>query len=223
MSCQHYPGPALACWWLGLRGQPRPAVRTIVRNNSRACSQNRSMSQAPGSSPLASIRACNCSIASHRSGPPHSGGQPARPRHSRAAVNGGRSERSHSIPSAPVLTHLPVRAPVAGATGPGDRQPGAGRLAGGPGSTRRRRTSARPAPAFGAGQQSLGVAAAAPDANGTCPARRRGRYRCAAGAAHADLLGQPAPIDYPAEVKRWRVFADQARHMAELREQPAVT
>ena len=37
---------------------------------------------------------------------------------------------------------------------------------------------------------------------------------------HADLLGQPARIDYPAEVKRWRVFADQARHMAELREQP---
>ena len=37
---------------------------------------------------------------------------------------------------------------------------------------------------------------------------------------HADLLGQPARIDYPAEVKRWRVFADQARYMAELREQP---
>ena len=38
---------------------------------------------------------------------------------------------------------------------------------------------------------------------------------------HADLLGQPARIDYPAEVKRWRVFADQARHMAELQEQPS--
>ena len=37
---------------------------------------------------------------------------------------------------------------------------------------------------------------------------------------HADLPGQPARIDYPAEVKRWRVFADQARHMAEPREQP---
>ncbi len=37
---------------------------------------------------------------------------------------------------------------------------------------------------------------------------------------HADLLGQPARIDYPAEVKQWRVFADQARHMAEPWEQP---
>jgi hypothetical protein len=31
----------------------------------------------------------------------------------------------------------------------------------------------------------------------------------------ADLLGQPSRIDYPAEIKRWRVFADQARQMAE--------
>ena len=38
---------------------------------------------------------------------------------------------------------------------------------------------------------------------------------------HAGLLGQPARIDYPAEVKRWRVFADQARHMAEVQEQPS--
>ena len=37
---------------------------------------------------------------------------------------------------------------------------------------------------------------------------------------HTDLLGQPARIDYPAEVKRWRVFSDQARHMAEPWEQP---
>lgn len=31
----------------------------------------------------------------------------------------------------------------------------------------------------------------------------------------ADLVGQPARIDYPTEVKRWRVIADQARQMAE--------
>ncbi len=39
---------------------------------------------------------------------------------------------------------------------------------------------------------------------------------------HSSYRGdrQPARIDYPAEVKRWRVFADQARHMAEPREQP---
>jgi DNA-binding NarL/FixJ family response regulator len=34
-----------------------------------------------------------------------------------------------------------------------------------------------------------------------------------------DLLGQPARIDYPTEIKRWRVFADQARQMAESWEQ----
>jgi anti-sigma B factor antagonist len=38
---------------------------------------------------------------------------------------------------------------------------------------------------------------------------------------HADLLGQPARIDCPAEVKRWRAFADQARQMAEPWEQPS--
>jgi anti-sigma B factor antagonist len=35
----------------------------------------------------------------------------------------------------------------------------------------------------------------------------------------ADLIGQPARIDYPTEIKRWRVFADQARQMAERWEQ----
>jgi two-component system, NarL family, response regulator DevR len=30
----------------------------------------------------------------------------------------------------------------------------------------------------------------------------------------ADLLGQPTRIDYPTEIKRWQVFADQARQMA---------
>lgn len=35
----------------------------------------------------------------------------------------------------------------------------------------------------------------------------------------ADLIGQPALIDYPTEIKRWRVFADQARQMAERWEQ----
>jgi two-component system, NarL family, response regulator DevR len=35
----------------------------------------------------------------------------------------------------------------------------------------------------------------------------------------ADLLGQPTRIDYPTEIKRWRVFADQARQMAERWEQ----
>jgi len=36
---------------------------------------------------------------------------------------------------------------------------------------------------------------------------------------HADLLGQPSRIDYPTEIKRWRVFADQARQMAECWDQ----
>jgi anti-sigma B factor antagonist len=36
----------------------------------------------------------------------------------------------------------------------------------------------------------------------------------------AGLAGQPSRIDYPTEIKRWRVFADQARHMAECWEQP---
>jgi len=34
------------------------------------------------------------------------------------------------------------------------------------------------------------------------------------------LLGQPTRIDYPTEIKRWRVFADQAQQMAEFWEQP---
>lgn len=33
------------------------------------------------------------------------------------------------------------------------------------------------------------------------------------------LAGQPAQIDYPAEIKRWRAFADQAEQMAEHWEQ----
>lgn len=35
----------------------------------------------------------------------------------------------------------------------------------------------------------------------------------------ADLLGQPGRIDYPTEIKRWRVFADEAQQMAERWEQ----
>jgi anti-sigma B factor antagonist len=35
----------------------------------------------------------------------------------------------------------------------------------------------------------------------------------------AGLLGQPSRIDYPTEIKRWRVFADQARELAECWEQ----
>jgi histidine ammonia-lyase len=31
----------------------------------------------------------------------------------------------------------------------------------------------------------------------------------------ADLLGQPGPIDYPTEIKKWRALADQAGKMAE--------
>ena len=35
----------------------------------------------------------------------------------------------------------------------------------------------------------------------------------------ADILGQPARIDYPTEIKRWRVLADQAGQMAQRWEQ----
>jgi hypothetical protein len=35
----------------------------------------------------------------------------------------------------------------------------------------------------------------------------------------ADLAGQPARIDYPTEIKRWRVVADQAEKMAKRWEQ----
>ena len=35
----------------------------------------------------------------------------------------------------------------------------------------------------------------------------------------ADLAGPPARIDYPAEIKRWRAFADQAEQMAKRWEQ----
>lgn len=35
----------------------------------------------------------------------------------------------------------------------------------------------------------------------------------------AGLLGQPSCIDYPTEIKRWQVFADQARQMAEYWDQ----
>jgi hypothetical protein len=31
----------------------------------------------------------------------------------------------------------------------------------------------------------------------------------------ADLIEPPGRIDYPTEIKRWRVFADQAKQMAE--------
>jgi anti-sigma B factor antagonist len=37
----------------------------------------------------------------------------------------------------------------------------------------------------------------------------------------AGLLDQPARIDYPSEIKRWQVFADQAQQMAERWEQRA--
>jgi len=35
----------------------------------------------------------------------------------------------------------------------------------------------------------------------------------------ADLLGQPGLIDYPTEIKRWQVLADQAAQLAERWEQ----
>lgn len=35
----------------------------------------------------------------------------------------------------------------------------------------------------------------------------------------ADLLGEPGRIDYPTEIKRWQVIADQAAHLAERWEQ----
>ena len=35
----------------------------------------------------------------------------------------------------------------------------------------------------------------------------------------ADILGQPARIDYPTEIKQWRVLADQAGQMAHRWEQ----
>ena len=35
----------------------------------------------------------------------------------------------------------------------------------------------------------------------------------------ADLLGQPARIDYPTEIKQWQVIADQAAQLAERWEQ----
>ena len=35
----------------------------------------------------------------------------------------------------------------------------------------------------------------------------------------ADLARQPSRLDYPAEIKRWLAFADQADQMARLREQ----
>lgn len=36
----------------------------------------------------------------------------------------------------------------------------------------------------------------------------------------ADLAPKPGRMDYPAEIKRWRAFADQAEHMAKRWEQP---
>jgi hypothetical protein len=35
----------------------------------------------------------------------------------------------------------------------------------------------------------------------------------------AGLPGQPSRLDYPTEIKRWRVFADQARQLSECWEQ----
>jgi hypothetical protein len=35
----------------------------------------------------------------------------------------------------------------------------------------------------------------------------------------ADLLGQPGRIDYPTEIKRWRVLAEEAGQMAKRWEQ----
>jgi len=48
----------------------------------------------------------------------------------------------------------------------------------------------------------------------------RGIRSAAADAAalleqRADFLGQPTAIDYPTEIKRWRVLADQAAQVAE--------
>jgi hypothetical protein len=36
----------------------------------------------------------------------------------------------------------------------------------------------------------------------------------------ADLLSQPGRIDYPSEIKKWQVLADQAGQIAERWEQP---
>ena len=36
----------------------------------------------------------------------------------------------------------------------------------------------------------------------------------------ADLTRKPARMDYPAEIKRWRAFADQAEQTATRWEQP---
>jgi hypothetical protein len=39
----------------------------------------------------------------------------------------------------------------------------------------------------------------------------------------ADLTRKPGRMDYPAEIKRWRAFADQAEQMAKRWEQPPRT
>ncbi len=44
-------------------------------------------------------------------------------------------------------------------------------------------------------------------------------YTAALLEQRGDLLGQPGCIDYPAEIKQWQVFADQAAQMAERWEQ----
>jgi len=36
----------------------------------------------------------------------------------------------------------------------------------------------------------------------------------------ADLTRKPGRMDYPAEIKRWRAFADQAEQMAKRWEEP---
>ena len=50
-------------------------------------------------------------------------------------------------------------------------------------------------------------------AHGACDAGKRAERRCAAAATGRP--GQAAPLlDYPAEIKRWRAFADRAEQMA---------
>jgi hypothetical protein len=53
----------------------------------------------------------------------------------------------------------------------------------------------------------------------------RALHGAAAGTAalleqRADLLEQPARIDYPTEIKQWQVIADQAAQLADRWEQP---
>ena len=64
---------------------------------------------------------------------------------------------------------------------------------------------------------SRGAAARAHGANGPCPAGKRGGLRRTARTkSRPDQAGR---ADYPAEIKRWRAFADQAEQMARRWEQ----